>query len=114
MRRNSDTWIFALTISSSASALVSIFVAETLGVVACVLWLIYRPARLRFPTYFIPLVAFMATTLLSLGMSPQPGIGQAQINKFVLFAMGLLSANFITTPRRAKTAYSVLLSVAAA
>src|SRR6185295_17599426 len=72
------------------------------------------PVPARLPTYFVPLVAFMAATLLSLAMSPQPGIGRAQINKFVLFAMGLLAANFITTPRRAKTAYAVLLVVAAA
>jgi putative inorganic carbon (hco3(-)) transporter len=113
-QRKSEAWIFALTVASAASALVSIFLAETLGVLACLLWLVFRPVPARLPTYFVPLSVFMATTLFSLAMSAQPGIGRAQINKFVLFAMGLLAANFITTARRAKTSYAVLLAVAAA
>src|SRR4051812_48531393 len=104
MQPKSERWIFALTVASAACALVSIFLAETLGVLACLVWLAFRPVPARLPSYFVPLVAFMATTLLSLAMSPQPGIGRAQINKFVLFAMGLLAANFITTAQRAKTA----------
>src|ERR1700675_3097274 len=109
MHTRSESWIFGLTVASAACALISIFLSETLGVLACLLWLIFVPRKIRVPSYFIPLAAFMAATVLSLAMSPQPGIGRAQINKFVLFLMGLLAANFVTSARRAKAAYAILL-----
>src|SRR4051812_23198743 len=109
MRDKTERLIFGLTLASAAGALVSIFASELLGAVACLAWIIAGPRRVRLPTYFVPLAAFMATTVLSLAMSPDPGVGIAQINKFVLFPMGLLAANFVTTTRRAKTAYAVLL-----
>src|SRR5436309_89647 len=56
----------------------------------------------------------MATTVLSLTMSPQPEIGMGSVRKFVLFAMAFLAANFVTTPSRARTSCKVLLIAGAA
>ena len=70
MQRRSEPWIFGLTVASAASALVSIFVSETLGVIACLMWLVSRTRKMYAPAYFVPLCAFMAATLLSLAMSP--------------------------------------------
>jgi hypothetical protein len=54
----------------------------------------------------------MVATLLSLAMSAEPGAGLGPVRKFVLFAMGLLAANFITNERRARVSHAVLLAVA--
>src|SRR5438132_485694 len=109
MRGSRDFWLFGLTLASAASALVSIAAAETLLAIACLCWLILRPARVIWPSYTLPLVAFMATTVLSLTMSPQPEIGMGSVRKFVLFAMAFLAASFVTTPSRARTSCKVLL-----
>ncbi|PYS16295.1 MAG: hypothetical protein DMG15_02635 [Acidobacteria bacterium] len=114
MRGSRDFWLFGLTLASAASALVSIAAAETLLAIACLCWLILRPARVIWPSYTLPLVAFMATTVLSLTMSPQPEIGMGSVRKFVLFAMAFLAANFVTTPSRARTSCKVLLIAGAA
>jgi len=113
MRGSRDFWLFGLTLASAASALVSIAAAETLLAIACLCWLILRPARVIWPSYTLPLAAFMATTVLSLTMSPQPEIGMASVRKFVLFSMAFLAANFVTTPSRARTSCKVLLIVGA-
>ena len=42
------------------------------------------------------------------------GIGMGSVRKFVLFAMGLLAANFVKTQNRARISYGVLLAVSAA
>jgi hypothetical protein len=55
----------------------------------------------------------MLATVVALVMSPQPGIGTSAVRKFVLFTMGLLAANVVTTPKRARVSISVLLGVAA-
>ena len=65
------------------------------------------------PGYIIPLCAFMATTVLSLAMSPEPSIGTGVVRKFVLFAMGFLAANFVIDDERARICYAALLGVAA-
>src|SRR2546427_11995272 len=109
MRGSRDSWLFVLTLAAAASALVSIAAAETLLAVACLCWCIFRPGRVIWPSYTLPLVAFMATTVLSLTMSPQPEIGMGAVRKFVLFAMAFLAANFVTTPSRARTSCKVLL-----
>src|SRR5947207_13614157 len=114
MQRNRDSWVFALTLAAASAVLLSIAGAETLLAAAVLGAIIIRPAKMVWPSYAIPLAAFMATTVLSLMMSPEPGAGMAPIRKFVLFTMGLLTANFITTPWRARTSHAVLLSVAAA
>src|SRR5206468_3398457 len=73
-----------------------------------------RPGRVIWPSYTLPLVAFMATTVLSLTMSPQPEIGMGSVRKFVLFSMAFLAANFVSTLSRARTSCQVLLVVGAA
>ena len=113
MRGSRDRWLFGLTLASAASALVSIAAAETLLASACLCWCIFRPGRVNWPSYTLPLVAFMATTVLSLTMSPQPEMGMGSVRKFVLFAMAFLTANFVTTPSRARTSCKVLLIVGA-
>src|SRR2546429_6643282 len=97
MSETRDRWLFAVTLASAAAVLVSIAAAETLLAMACLGWLIVRPGRITWPSYLVPLVLFMATTMLSLFMSPQPEIGMGSVRKFVLFAMGLLAANLVTT-----------------
>jgi O-antigen ligase/polysaccharide polymerase Wzy-like membrane protein len=47
-------------------------------------------------------------------MSPQPDVGWSVVRKFVLFTMGFLAANLVTTPSRARISIGVLLAVAAA
>src|SRR5436190_20144246 len=101
MPRSGDTWIFALTQMAATAVLVSIAGAETLLAMACVAWMFQRPRPIVLPSYFIPLCAFMATTVIALLMSPQPEVGMSAVRKFVLFAMGFLAANLITTPARA-------------
>jgi O-antigen ligase len=114
MRENRDSWLFAITLASAAAVLVSIAAAETLLAMACLGWLILRPSRIIWPSYLVPLLVFMVTTVLSLLMSPQPEIGMGSVRKFVLFAMGLLAANFVQTQNRARISYAVLLAVSAA
>jgi len=106
-----DSWVFALTLMSAAAVLLSIAGAETLLAAACLAWLIVRPRPFVLPSYIVPMCAFMATTVLALVMSPQPDLGMAAVRKFVLFTMGLLAANLVTTPARAKLSYQVLLAV---
>src|SRR5262245_11167429 len=114
MPRRSDSWIFALTLMSAATVLVSIAAAEALLAIAFLLWIARRQRPSVWPSYFVPLCAFMATTALALLMSPQPEIGMGSVRKFVLFAMGFLAANFVTTSARARTSLAALLGVGAA
>lgn len=112
MRRDSEAAVYWLTAASAAASLISIAVMETLLAAAVLLWAYKRPSRPRWPSYFLPLAAFMGTTLLSLAVSPDPGIGWHPVEKFVLFPMGLLAATFVTTEARAKKAYQLLLATA--
>jgi O-antigen ligase len=109
-----DSWVFALTLSAAAAVLVSIAGAETLLAAACLGWILHRPRQIVWPSYIVPLCAFMATTMAALLMSPQPGVGMSSVRKFVLFAMGLLAANLVTTAARARVSMVVLLAVGAA
>ena len=113
MAESRDRWLFAVTLASAATVLVSIAAAETLLAIAALGWLLVRPGRIVWPTYAVPLAAFMLTTIISLAMSPQPDIGMGVVRKFVLFAMGFLAANFVNTEGRARISYGVLLTVAA-
>src|SRR5262249_32413010 len=113
MQQSRDSSLFALTLMSAAAVLVSIAAAEMLLAITCVAWIVQRPAAVVWPSYFIPLCAFMLTTVLALLMSPQPEIGMSAVRKFVLFTMGLLAANLVTTPARARNSVLVLLVVAA-
>jgi putative inorganic carbon (hco3(-)) transporter len=108
-----EPWIFGLTAASAAAVLVSIAAAEILLAMACLAWLVLHPRRMNWPGYMIPLAVFMATTVLSLAMSAQPEVGTGVVRKFVLFAMGLLAANFVINDERARICYAALLGVAA-
>src|SRR6185369_4095048 len=112
MSRNSDSWVFALTAMTAAAVLVSIAGAETLLAIAFLSWIVLRRKPIVWPTYFVPLAAFMAATIVSLAMSPQPEVGMSAVRKFVLFTMGLLAANLVTTPKRARIVIAVLMGVA--
>jgi hypothetical protein len=111
-KAQAEALIFWLTTASAAASLVSIAAMEILLGAAVLLWIVFRPVPLRWPSYFLPLAVFMATTLLSLAMSPDPGVGWHPVQKVVLFSMGLLAAAFVTTESRAKNAYRFLLAAA--
>jgi O-antigen ligase len=114
MQRSSDSSLFALTLMSAAAVLISIAAAEMLLAITCVAWIIQRPAAVVWPSYVIPLCAFMLTTVLALLMSAQPEVGMSSVRKFVLFTMGLLAANMVTTIVRARISLGVLLAIGAA
>jgi len=114
MRNSREPWIFALTLLSAATSLISIAASEIFLGAAVLLWIALRPNPIYLPTYTLPLCAFMLTTLLSFAMSPDRSVGGHQIGKFVLFPMGLLAANFVTDARRVKLSYRALLIIAAA
>jgi O-antigen ligase len=117
MRLDSGTAAFWLTAASAAASLVSIAAMEIL-LGAAVLLLIYtlytgrRPST--WPSFLLPLGAFMVTTLISLAASPDPSVGWHPIQKFVLFSMVFVAAAFVTTETRALSAYKFLLLVGAA
>jgi putative inorganic carbon (HCO3(-)) transporter len=113
MKERSEAWVFGLTVASATTVLLSIRISQTLLALACLVWIVFRPKPVHLPRYCLPLIAFMAATLLSLIMSVDPGVGAPAIRKFVLFSMGILAANFVTTPQRAKISYGLLISVAA-
>jgi hypothetical protein len=97
---------------AAAAVLVSIAGAETLLAMAFLGWIVTRPRPIVWPSYMVPMAAFMTFTVLALLMSPQPEIGMSVVRKFVLFAMGLLAANLVTTPYRARISVIGLLIVA--
>jgi putative inorganic carbon (HCO3(-)) transporter len=111
MRRHSEAGIFWLTAASAAASLVSIAVMEIFLAAAGLLWL-YARSPLKWPPYTLPLLAFMATTLISLANSTNPSVGWHPIQKFVLFFMGLLAVSFVKTEARARSAYKLLIATA--
>jgi O-antigen ligase len=112
MRRHAQAAIFWLTAASAAASLISIAATEILLALAVFLWVILRPVPVRWPSYFLPLAAFVATTFLSLAMSADPARGWHAAQKVVLYPMGLLAASFVTTEERAKQAFKLLLTAA--
>lgn len=108
-----EAWIYGLTAASAAAVLISIAASQILLAAAFLAWIVFRPAHIVWPGYIVPLCAFMATTALSLMISPDPGAGFGVIRKFVLFSMGLLAANFVTTAWRARASHRLLLGIAA-
>jgi O-antigen ligase len=113
MPANRDSWAFALTVIAAAAVLVSIAAAESLLAIAFLAWIVLRPKPIVWPSYAVPLCAFMAATVVALIESPQPNAGMGAVRKFVLFSIGLLAANLVTTPARARIVYRTLLAVAA-
>jgi O-antigen ligase len=105
--------VFGLSVASAAAVLVSIAAAQILMTLTVLAWVITRPRRVRWPGWTLPVLALMAATLLSLAVSPEPDLGIRSVGKFVLFAMGLLGANFIVDEKRLRVAITLFLAVAA-
>ncbi len=114
MADQSEVWVFRLTIATAAAVLVSIAAAQILLTLTLLAWLVLRPRPIRWPAYFIPLSAFMLTTLLSLAMSADPWVGFGPVSKFVLFSMGLIAAAFVTDQGRIRALTAVMIIVATA
>src|SRR5262245_15395642 len=114
MLRGRDSSVFVLTLMSAAAVLVSIAAAEMLLAIACVTWIIQRPTAVVWPSYIVPICAFMLTTTIALVLSPQPEVGMSAVRKFALFTMGLLAANMVTTIPRARISFGLLLVVGTA
>ncbi len=109
-----ESRIFALTAAGAAALLVSIAGAETLLAIALTGWLVLRPRPAVWPDYVVPAAAFVLLTIVSLLMSPEPGVGVGTVvRKSVLFLMGLLAATFVTSPWRMRISHGALLAVAA-
>src|SRR5215217_5035074 len=113
MRRKTEAAMFFLTAASAAASLISIAAMEILLAAAGLLWL-YARTSFRWPPYTLPLLAFMATTVISLAASSNPSVGWHPIQKFVLFFMGLLTMAFVTTESRALSAYKLVIATATA
>jgi len=105
--------IFAFTVAGASALLVSIAMAELVLAGALVMWILWRPRKTSLPSFFIPLCAFVAVTLISLIVSPNPPWNWAA-RKTILFAMTLLAPTFVTTAGRARTAHASLIAVATA
>ncbi len=114
MADQSEVWVFRLTIATAAAVLVSIAASQILLTLTLLAWLVLRPRPIRWPAYFIPLSAFMLTTLLSLAMSADPSVGFGPVSKFVLFSMGLIAAAFVTDAGRIRALTAVMIIVATA
>jgi putative inorganic carbon (HCO3(-)) transporter len=112
MKERGEACIFGLTVASATSALVSITLSQSILALACACWIAFRPKPIRLPHYCLPLAAFMLATLVSVAMSADPSVGQPALRKFVVFSIGLLAANVVTTLRRVKISYGMLLVVA--
>jgi O-antigen ligase len=108
-----EPWVFAITAASAGAVLISIAAAQILLTLACILWVVFRPKGISWPGYTLPLCVFMLATTISLLLSPEPELGTGPIRKFVLFSMGLLAANFVTTAARARMSHRLLLGIAA-
>lgn len=113
MVREPDVWMFRLSVATVGAVFVSIAAAQILMAAALLFWLVAGPRRIDWPGYTLPAFVFMAATLASWAMSPDMSVGAPPVRKFVLFAMGLLAANFITSESRVRTVVLVLVCVAA-
>lgn len=111
MHSKREPLVFALMVLGAASLLFSIALGEIFLATALVTWAVWQPRRPNLPSFFIPLCAFVATTLVSLLLSPQPAIGWA-IRKTILFAVLFLATTFVTTTSRARTSVAILLGLA--
>ena len=111
MGRRREPLIFVLTVAGAAALLVSIAIAELLLVTAMVVWVVWQPRSPRLPSYFIPMCGFIAATLVSLGLSPDPAVNWG-LRKTFLFTMAILAPTFVTTTNRARTAVATLTAVA--
>ncbi len=75
---------FYLACASAVTVLVSIAACHILLAMAFAA-LLFSGEKLRLPPIRLPLAVFMAGTLLSLALSPDPAAGRPQIRKFFVF-----------------------------
>ena len=78
-----------LTFASAVLILVSIAASQILLALALAA-LLLSGARLRMPRIWLPLVLFLAGTLISLALSPSPAAGLPQVRKIFVFSMLLV------------------------
>jgi putative inorganic carbon (HCO3(-)) transporter len=107
-----DTTYF-LTLVGVTFPLVSIALSQVFLAFAILTFCSERLSRrltISFPPIKLPLSLFMTATLAALVFSPEPGIGQAPINKFWLFLIIPLVVNLFT-PQRIQQTYAVLFAL---
>ncbi|MCC7123216.1 MAG: O-antigen ligase family protein [Acidobacteria bacterium] len=99
-----------------ATMQISIAAAQILLAVAVLCWLamhLSRAERLEAPTFFWPLVAYAATTLLAAGLSLDPAVSVPDCKQLFLFMLVPLVYDF-ARGERADTLLSIIISVGAA
>jgi putative inorganic carbon (hco3(-)) transporter len=87
---------FYLAAGSAVAILVSIAVSQILLGLAVVV-LLLSGARIRFPPVLLPLGLFMAGTLVSLLLSPDPASGRPQVRKFFVFLILMVVYSTVRT-----------------
>ena len=83
---------FYLIAASAVTDLVSIFACHTLLIAATLALLLSRP-KLRFPPVMLPLLLFMAGTVISILLDDEPSLGLKQVKKFFVFLMLIVLYN---------------------
>ena len=83
---------FFLVGASAVTDLVSIFACHTLLIAATLALLLSRP-QLRFPPVMLPLLLFMAGTVMSMLLDDAPSLGVKQLKKFFVFLMLIVLYN---------------------
>src|SRR5690606_2834660 len=78
-----------LMLASAATSLFSIATCQILLALALAA-LLLSGARLRLPPIWLPVALFVAATLISLGLSDDPGDGLSQIRKFYVWLVLLV------------------------
>jgi putative inorganic carbon (HCO3(-)) transporter len=99
----------------AAAVQFSIAAAQALFAIAIVCWaalLVVTREPIEVPRFFWPLVVFMALTLLSAALSPQPRVSLADSKQLLLFLMVPLTYR-LATGNRGRTLITVILSVGA-
>ncbi len=106
-----DQFTFACTLLAVTLPVISIAASQIFLLLASLSFLVEkvlsRTARLYFPPIKIPLLLFMATTLMAYLFSPEPQIGSPPLRKFVLFVIILLVVNKFSRRRVIQTYYAL-------
>lgn len=103
---------FYLAFGSAASILFSIAVSNILLTLALVV-LLLSGVKLRMPPIWIPLVVFMAGTLVSLALSDQPSAGRPQIRKFFVYLTLLVVFSTFRNMRQVRWLFLAVVALAA-
>ena len=108
-----DPITYGLTTLAAVFPVISIAVSQiflSLAILGFLLDRLLNPRRrLLFPPFKLPLLLFIGTTLVSWMLSPEPEIGFPPINKFWLFAIVLLVANYFSQRRTRLTYHALFL-----